>query len=148
MSLFADYQVGTQDTTSWCVLPDVIKFRNEILGGEATIMKMNSDLAHRAGMILAQALGTDTLYSPGLAMVNVSLPFSSQDIGGSDKVRSLMERLMKKGYVVPVFEYRRKLWIRVSAQAYINESDIVKFAICMSEEFKCILEECQIKSKL
>ena len=68
---------GTRDRSSFCAVKDAMAFRNDVLGGEDSIMRYNHELAAWAGEYLTDLWNTTTLTSePAMmnSMVNVKGP--------------------------------------------------------------------------
>jgi selenocysteine lyase/cysteine desulfurase len=143
--------VGTRDTSPYLCVPAALRFRREVCGGEERIYDYLEKLAGEAGEAVAAALGTEVLQEPGLkprevsqqrlcAMVTVRLPLAyGSGIDNSScsspyprledadipDVVDWMQAVMVNKYktMVPVFEYGGWLWVRLSAQIYLERSD-------------------------
>ncbi|KAL6235227.1 hypothetical protein BDW75DRAFT_210223 [Aspergillus navahoensis] len=156
---------GTTDDSAYACVPAALKFRNEICGGEERIYAYLEKLAEEAGDVLATALGTDVLRAVkgagdlvkggkglGCSMVNVRLPirimnygFGSAENGKVINVRPndvsplvhwLHEQLIARGTFVPCFPHGEWMFVRLSAQVYLERSDFV----WLGGVFKGILE--------
>ncbi|KAK0732183.1 pyridoxal phosphate-dependent transferase [Lasiosphaeris hirsuta] len=73
--------VGTLDNAPYLCVADSIRWRDEVLGGEARVLAYQRDLARAGGARAAQILGTKMLENAagtltGSAMVNVALPLA------------------------------------------------------------------------
>lgn len=111
-----------------------LDFRARI-GGEFAIMAYNRDLAVWAGQYLARAWGTECLGTDGFAgaMANVRLPVS-------DLIQAtLLSKELGATYdtVVVVFAFAGSIWMRVSAQIFLERSDFVLLA----ERVLCLLKQ-------
>lgn len=141
--------VATNDDTPYFCIPAALKFRREICGGEDRIYRYLETLANEAVEIVAMKLGTEALQEPHLnqeersqfrrcAMTNVRLPISTKkdlvldqslcstvepdDIGPT--IRFFQTTLVQRyGTFVPVFAHGGWLWVRLSAQVYLEKKD-------------------------
>ncbi|KAL4978523.1 pyridoxal phosphate-dependent transferase [Aspergillus desertorum] len=145
---------GTTDDSAYACVPAALKFRNEVCGGEERIYAYLEKLAEEAGDALATALGTDVLKAvkdagdvgkggKGLrcSMVNVRLPIRitnlelvAEENGKVINVRQgdvsplahwLREQLMARGTFVPCFPHGEWMFVRLSAQVYLERCDFV-----------------------
>ncbi|KAL5003511.1 pyridoxal phosphate-dependent transferase [Aspergillus recurvatus] len=175
---------GTTDDSAYACVPAALKFRNEVCGGEKRIYAYLEKLAGEAGDVLATALGTDVLRSvkgvgdlekggKGLecSMVNVRLPIriTSQGLGSAEKgkvinVRPddvsplahwLHEQLIAKGTFVPCFPHGEWMFVRLSAQIYLERSDFVWLGVvfkgilgCVGGFLEGIKDGTQVKAKV
>lgn len=137
---------ATNDDTPYLCVPEALKFREEVCGGEKAIYEYLERLANEAADVVAGVLGTEVLRDEeGLltrcAMTNVRLPLKVGDGGdGGDgdgdghtvvekeavgKVTEWFRNVLMDEYktFVPVFEYKGWLWMRLSAQVYLDKSD-------------------------
>lgn len=74
--------VGTVDASPFLCLPEAIKWRKEVCGGEEAIMQYCTELAGKGGKIVAEILGTKVLDNKtetltGCCFANVLLPIVS-----------------------------------------------------------------------
>ncbi|KAL4920184.1 pyridoxal phosphate-dependent transferase [Aspergillus aurantiobrunneus] len=140
--------MGTTDDSAYLCIPAAMKFRREVCGGEEAIYEYIEKLAGEAGDVVAGALGTDVLRAVkgsegellGCSMANVRLPvrIGSQDSSSSGDeegvvyvspadVSSLAHwihaQLVERGTFVPVFPHGKWLFVRLSAQVYLDRSD-------------------------
>ncbi|KAL1965525.1 hypothetical protein VTN77DRAFT_5608 [Rasamsonia byssochlamydoides] len=65
-------RTATTDDAAYFTVPDAIRFRQEVCGGEDRIYMYLETLAREAGDIIAAALGTEVLQEPGLKPGEVS----------------------------------------------------------------------------
>ncbi|KAI2923020.1 hypothetical protein CBS63078_2568 [Aspergillus niger] len=132
---------ATNDDTPYLCVPEALKFREEVCGGEKAIYEYLERLANEAADVVAGVLGTEVLRDEeGLltrcAMTNVRLPLKVGDGGDGDgytvvekevvgKVTEWFRNVLMDEYktFVPVFEYKGWLWMRLSAQVYLDKSD-------------------------
>ena len=129
---------GTQDLSNYLTIPAALEFRRW-MGGEEAIMAHNSALARRAGAIVSSILGkTSTVMEvpdPSekeqltAAMVNVSVPIvaPSATQNGNELAylaAKLQTRLMTEHETFVMFYvHAGKIWIRLSAQVWLEEAD-------------------------
>lgn len=139
--------VATSDDSAYLCVPAALKFRQEVCGGEEAVMSYCQQLANDAADILATALGTEVLQEPDLkpgeksrmrqcAMATVRLPIAvaEEPVSGATvtispteapRVFAWMQNEMMERHrtFVPVFRYGSWLWMRLSAQVYLEKSD-------------------------
>ncbi|GLA69689.1 hypothetical protein AtubIFM55763_010206 [Aspergillus tubingensis] len=138
-------QTATNDDTPYLCVPEALKFREEVCGGEKAIYGYLERLANEAADLVAGVLGTEVLRDEkGLltrcAMTNVRLLVRVGGGGDGDEEEGGCTVVTKEkvGEVtlwfqntlldeyntfVPVFEYNGWLWMRLSAQVYLDKSD-------------------------
>ncbi|KAG9600106.1 PLP-dependent transferase, partial [Aureobasidium melanogenum] len=121
--------VATSDDTPYLCIPAALEWRERITCGDKTgeeaIISYNKELARKGGHLVANILGTGVLESRELtlgdcAMTNVHLPVSSEKC--SEKVADALNMTMNRKYniAVNVYYYRKALWVRLSAQIYLE----------------------------
>ena len=142
--------MATTDDSSYHCVPAAIEFRQTRCGGEDKITSYCIELAHKAGNSLADILGTQVLSEPGVdrddqgasqlrqcPFANVQLPIGLQGTGSKGKYSVSIEesdvntvaRWIEKELVlrhktfVPVFQLGDNMWVRLSAQIYLELSD-------------------------
>ncbi|KAB8231867.1 pyridoxal phosphate-dependent transferase [Aspergillus alliaceus] len=134
---------GTMDYSPFLCVADALRFRRRVCGGEGEIMRYNSELANKGGRVMAGILGTGILdneegtLTRGCSMVNVRLPV---DLGGKlGEVGEWIAKALVRRHrtYVPVFVHAGQLWVRVSAQVYLDEGDFV----FLGEALKGLCEE-------
>ncbi|MCO5604669.1 hypothetical protein L7F22_058839 [Adiantum nelumboides] len=137
---------GTIDNSSFMTVSAALDFR-QMLGGEERIMAYKRELAIQGGIAASRILGTSVMDVPGnqltAAMVNVRLPivFPPTSSGeGRDKGREwdpandlmwirgghnyLFETQMNEFKLATmVFAHDGKIWVRFSAEVYLEVSD-------------------------
>ncbi|KAL4910062.1 hypothetical protein BDW74DRAFT_173529 [Aspergillus multicolor] len=141
---------GTTDDSAYACVSAALEFREKICGGEERIYAYLENLAGEAGDVLAAALGTDVMRAEkgmtgglGCSMVNVRLPLrvTSQGRGsvpgGQDGVVDvhpddvsplahwLHEQLIARGTFVPCYAHGEWMFVRLSAQIYLEKEDFV-----------------------
>jgi selenocysteine lyase/cysteine desulfurase len=145
--------VATSDDSAYLCVPAALKFREEVCGGEDAIISYCEHLANEAADAVSTALGTDVLQEPDLkpgeisnmrrcTMTTVRLPLAIAIASGEEKVEQpeplatfsaedavLVEGWMKRTLMdqyktfVPAFANGPWLWVRLSAQVYLEKSD-------------------------
>ena len=85
--------VGTVNNSSYLVIPEALKWREEVCGGEAAIMEYNNKLTQDAGKLVAERLGTkmiengdETFTDCGLVNVILPLTASKERIEGVETI--------------------------------------------------------------
>ena len=134
---------ATVDQTPYLTVPEAIKFRNDICGGETVIREYCFNLARDGGQLIANLLGTETMPtsregSNQCCLTNVRLPllFSRQESlavdandtldasNGENVVTWLQECAMcEYNTWVPAKFYGGAVWVRLSAQIYLELKD-------------------------
>lgn len=136
--------VATVDSSPYYCLPAAIKFRNEICGGEEKIRTYSRNVAQDGADRIAAMLGTDVmddglewregtggLRDCALATVRLPLHIGSSGRRGEIGLAEVGEaRLWIEGMLVDhyetfaaIFEYKGKMWCRVSGQIYLELGD-------------------------
>ncbi|KAL2008627.1 hypothetical protein VTN00DRAFT_6821 [Thermoascus crustaceus] len=141
--------VATGDDTPYLCVPAALEFRQTVCGGEDRIYEYMENLAREAGDVVSLALGTEVLQEPGLkpgevsrqrqcAMATVRLPLAVSDhdsttrtaypvLKTTDALAAIdwMQAVMANKYktLAPIFLHGGWLWVRLSAQIYLEKSD-------------------------
>ncbi|KAG9665233.1 PLP-dependent transferase, partial [Aureobasidium melanogenum] len=121
--------VATSDDTPYLCISAALKWRKSIIFGEKTgeeaIVSYNKELARKGGQLVADMLGTEVLGNGDLtlgdcAMTNVRLPVSPEKC--SEKLADLLNMVMnrKHNIAVNIYYYKKGLWVRLSAQIYLE----------------------------
>lgn len=141
---------GTIDPTAFLCVPAALQFR-EACGGEAKIMAYNARLACEGSRVVADYLGTEVMdnyegtLTKDLAMANVRLPLclasSSVSPSAEKREKDMQVRLPremspqalvhwmhariieKHNSFVQLFFYNGSIWVRLSAQIYLELDD-------------------------
>lgn len=130
---------GTVDLSNFCSLSAALDYRRW-LGGEDKIRAYTSDLAHKGGTILCKELGSGSKVmnlddgqadrSLTASMVNVLVPvnYSKVDTGAFPTKAHISAHLQSElssrlPTFVPFYVHDEAIWIRVSAQVWLEESD-------------------------
>lgn len=131
--------VGTADNTAFLTVPDAIRWRKDVCGGEQKIQDYCTTLAKRGGKKVADILGTRILdneahtFTSGF-MVNVLLPINKPTSGCDSLVKDgsfgttvteWMQQAMIKRYrtFMPIFPFQESWWVRLSGQIYLEDGD-------------------------
>ncbi len=142
--------VGTIDNTNYLVIPEAIKFREDVCGGEKAIMKYNFKLAKEGGKAAAKILGTTILDNSTATLtecciVNVLLPLeiNSSKISGKSCVDPgngmLATQWMQSTLIedfktfIPIYFFQEKWWARLSGQVYLEMADFEWAGLALKE---------------
>ena len=152
--------VATNDDTPYFCIPAAIKFRKEVCGGEDQICSYLETLANEAADAVAAILGTEVLQEPNLApgeqsqwrkcgMTNVRLPIAVQgqpmtfsgphrlliDQSEAPLVVKWVQTTLTEQYntFVPAFAHGGWLWVRLSAQIYLEKKDFESLGAALKE---------------
>lgn len=123
--------VGSLDIAHYFVVPEVVKWREEVCGGEEAIINYNISLAQKGGQIVADMLGTEILDNEEktltkCALVNIRLPLEAQAFDAGKTVAWVQETLIKEFETfLPIYLFQGTLYTRLSAQVWLEESDFV-----------------------
>ena len=154
--------VSTHDSTPILCIPTAVGFRQQC-GGEARIYQYLKTLANEGADIIATTLATEVLQEPNLkpgevsqyrrcALATVRLPLAidGYDCKESspyaalsptevrDTINYFGERLANDyGTWIPIFPYGGWLWVRLSAQIYLERKDFELLAVWL----KALCEE-------
>lgn len=134
---------GTMDLGNYLTIPAALEFR-KWMGGEEAIIQYNTELARRAGDVFAKTIGRDAevmeVSNPTdgerltAAMVNVSIPIKPKSLSGGNGdgnelaflAAKLQKRLMTEHETFVMFYvHAGKIWVRLSAQVWLEEKDFV-----------------------
>ena len=121
---------GTQDLSSFCSLSTAIALRRW-LGGEAKIQGYNADLAQRGGAAAAKVLGGRWFGSEGAALVNVEVPVKHVE-SAAEKLQLAVAQ--NHPTFVMFYAHAGSVWIRLSAQIWLEESDFTWAANAVATE--------------
>lgn len=125
---------ATDDHSGYLVIPEAIKWREQVCGGEENIRAYCRDLARDGGKRVAEMLGTYILDNKShtltdCCMVNISLPLHNSlndGTGGTQrKVLSWIQRtvLAEHDSYLQLFFFEKNFWVRLSGQVYLDISD-------------------------
>lgn len=140
--LFAD--VGTLDYSPWMSVPDAVRFREEVCGGEAAIRDYSIDLVQKGSDRVAAILGTEVMDNPrsnirACCLNNVRLPFkvTTEEDAGADadpEAVPLAQFEPMLGWLTAysakkydtyfrITYYEGQPWVRLSGQVYLELED-------------------------
>ncbi|KAL2811845.1 pyridoxal phosphate-dependent transferase [Aspergillus granulosus] len=151
--------VATSDDTPYFCVPAALEFREKVCGGEDRIYKYLESLAKEAADIVAAALETEVMEEPNLepgansqlrrcGMSTVRLPIATREElarsndktvllkpgEGGSTVKWFQSTLTEKyGTFVPLVEHGGWLWVRLSAQVYLEKKDFEWLAGVLKE---------------
>jgi len=127
--------VATMDYCSYLSMMSVIAFYNRV--GPQKIMDYNHNLVAWAGKMLADAWGTEMLVADESmfgSMAEVRLPITKTL--NSLEIKEIHDTLVDKYHIQTVLiAIEGKVYTRLSAQMYNEESDYKKFADAIKEMF-------------
>ena len=119
--------IGTRDPTAWLTVPAAIDWHNRM--GGPMLRQRNASLVEKAAHQLADCWNTE-IGSPamnGAAMTTVRLPLNGD--ATAERALDLRSALLKEHRIdVAVVAFGRKLWARISAQAYNSLTDYCHLA--------------------
>ncbi|CAO1636287.1 unnamed protein product [Sympodiomycopsis kandeliae] len=124
---------GTVDMANYLSTTQAIQYR-QWLGGEKAIMTYNHQLAVKGGAILTSRLGPQSTVMGGqeltACMVNVSVPLDLDNVdrdrfGSVQHIAAHLQTQLAENNptFVPFYVHDDKIWIRASAQIWLEESD-------------------------
>ena len=129
---------ATIDQTPYLCVPDALRFRQDICGGEEKIRRYCFDLAIEGGQAVANHLGTEVmqhhqskLHECCFTNVRLSLHFTNDaeegELHAADGpriVKWIMDRLLcEHSTWIPGKFYGGAAWFRFSAQVYLEMKD-------------------------
>ena len=136
---------ATIDNSPYLCFDAALRFRNEICGGEEEIATYCTNLAIDAGRKLADVLGTEGM-EEGAALkrccfANVRLPLAlgngDREVKDKDAVKVaqwIAEKLVTEyDTFLGIYIHGGKLWLRFSAQIYIDLDDVMEGAVALKE---------------
>lgn len=141
--------VGSVDNSPFLCIPEALRFRRDVCGGEEAIMDYCSNLAREGGHLVARILGTEVMDNSEhtltfqCCMVNVRLPLQVTDDEDSTGAASMANMTASipgvqvstvthfltsscvsdySTFIAFIF-YRDAWWARLSAQIYLDLAD-------------------------
>lgn len=138
---------GTIDNAPYLCVRDALRWREEVLGGEARVIEALTALAREGGQRAAEIMGTEVLDNASrsltrCAMVNVALPLAVQRPDGETLAHTssilatvpeadmaaatnwILKVLMDEYKTfVALYVYNDRWWARLSAQVYLELDD-------------------------
>lgn len=134
--------VGTVDNSPYLCVFDALNWIKASCGGADKIREHNFDLARRGGRKVAEMLGTEVMENQEgrlgeCCMSNVRLPLDLGAIKEEDlmKVSTFLEQTMvtEKNTFIAIINHGGKIWARLSAQIYLEESDFEFAGLVLKE---------------
>lgn len=145
--------VGTKDRSPDLATKDAIAWRRDVCGGEDRIMNYIWDLNKKGAKYVAEQLGTEVLENKkgtltNCGMANIALPVwvgeKGAGAGENDMVMTQEEAGRAFNWVmatlkdeyrtrVPCFVFMGRLWVRFSAQIYLDMRDYEHGAKALKE---------------
>ncbi len=128
---------GTRDPATWLAVTAGIAFMQRL--GVDAVRAWQGKLAAHAAQNLARAWGTQVTAPPSMfaAMTAVQVPAGP---AATETVAALIhDRLLDEhGIEVPVYPIAGALWVRVSAQVYLDESDILRLQAAVPDVLRTL----------
>jgi hypothetical protein len=131
--------VGTVDASPYLCVPEAIKWREEVCGGEEAIVKYTVELNKRASERVAEMLGTGHMENEEgtlreCNMSNVKLPLMVEDVKrllkGEEKfdgnaIRDWLafKAMRDYGVFMAFLFYDNGWWVRFSSHIYVELAD-------------------------
>jgi len=138
--------VATSDVGPYLCIPEALRFRREVCGGEEKIMTYCQNVSNEAARTGAEVLGTEVMQNreetlTKCFMVNVRLPLTigsnTGDIPDEDTFTVavwMTARIAEEHDMYsPVFVHAGKFWTRWSGQIYLELDDCLKGAGVLKE---------------
>lgn len=131
--------VGTVDTSPYLCVPEALRWREEVCGGEEEIIRYMVELNRKASERVAEMLGTEYMENKEGTLrecnvSNVKLPLKVEDVKSLLKEEQKFDgnairdwltfRAMKEyGVFIAFIFYNDAWWVRLSAQIYLELAD-------------------------
>lgn len=121
--------VSTTDNSAYLCIPEAIKWRQEVCGGEQKIREYCHQLARQGGKRMAEILGTETMVkdpSPAtdtcFAMVRLPVKLGDGEAEHGETIASWIHEtaIKESDTYIPVRFYAGNFWVRISAQIYLT----------------------------
>ncbi|CAF0733847.1 unnamed protein product [Adineta steineri] len=120
------FWLGTRDYSSYLTISDAIDFRQTI-ANETEIFSYNHQLTIQVDNLFAQMWNCSTLIFDEKylsTMNNIELPLAIDTL---DKINNLYQNLINKYNIfLPMFQFDKKFYCRISAQIYMELNDYEK----------------------
>ncbi|TGZ77148.1 PLP-dependent transferase [Ascodesmis nigricans] len=130
---------GTTEACHYALIPAALKFCTDVCGGEEKIYAYLERLADKAEVIFKSVLGTGESFGAPSAMRNIKAPIDVEAVkrqGGEvcDIAKWMELKLVEEeDMFITVTEYGGAMWVRVSAQVYLDEDDLRRGAVKVRE---------------
>ena len=119
--------VGTRDPSAWLAAPEGVAFLNEL--GHANVWRYNHDLAWRAAQLLTERWRTRLGIGEGDVGFMATIPLPESLGLRPEDAAALRDALLFEDRIeVQVHAGYGRLWTRISAQIYVEMSDIERLA--------------------
>lgn len=141
--------VGTTNRAAISTIPEAIRFRQEVCGGDQAIMKYCNDLCHQVIELFTKTVWPNTSYltnedeSAVTSMVTIEVPldqYAADDFDRDDLRRCLLyieEQICSKhNTFIPFCIHNGKLFVRFSCQIYNEIKDYTFAAEVIQKVFK------------
>lgn len=126
--------VGTHDPTPYLCAPAGLSFIDEILGGRDALWAHNHTLAWRAAERLTARWGLPWTTPRAMVGSMVSLPLPAALGRGAEAAAALKDWLLyERAIEAQILAIDDGLWLRISAQAYVDDQDIEHLAAAIDE---------------
>lgn len=124
--------VGTRDPTPWLVAPDGIRFLKDL--DDDALRQYNHDLAWHAAQYLTDRWNTPLHIDESAVgcMVSVMTP-ESMGTTRADALRLRDRLLFEQKIEVQVHARAGRVWVRVSAQAYVDRGDVERLGAAVEQ---------------
>ena len=132
------------DNSPYLCVPEALRFRKEVCGGEGKIYNYCTKLAADGGRRMAEILGTNVIEVPGshrCFFANIRLPVllanqgTKVDEQNAVKIAGwIAEKLAgEHDTFLGIYLHAGDLWARLSAQIYLDLSDVEKGAQALKD---------------
>jgi isopenicillin-N epimerase len=119
--------VGTRDPSPFLAAPDGIAFMRDL--GLDAMRAYQRGLAREGGRFLAARWGTTLDRPDSMVGAMITVPLPPRFGGTPEAAQSLRDALLfEDGIEVQMHAWRQRLWVRVSAQVYVEMADLARLA--------------------
>lgn len=126
--------VGTHDPTPFLCAPAGLAFIDDALGGRDALWAHNHALAWRSGERLTARWGLPWTAPRAMVGSMVSLPLPAALGRGAEAAAALKDWLLyERAIEAQILAIDDGLWLRISAQAYVDDEDIERLAAAIDE---------------
>ena len=123
--------VGTRDPSPWLAAPEGIALLKEL--GEATVWRYNHDLAWRGAQRLSECWHTRLGFGEADIGFMATVPLPDALGSSAEQAAALRDALLFEDRIeVHVHASHGRLWARISAQIYVQLSDIDRLAAAVA----------------
>jgi isopenicillin-N epimerase len=121
---------GTRDPTPALAAPAALAFMREL--GTDAVQAYDHALAWRAGEILRERWGVPLVQDEAQIGTMITVPLPERAGSPADGVRLRDALLFEDRIEVQLHPFRGRLWVRVSAQVYNDETDVERLATAVT----------------